>query len=57
MSIGDTNEKFIRERQQEMKENKARILAAYDEAAKSGPGPKTVILPELPRTGETLVTF
>ena len=57
MGLGDANEKFIRERQQEMRENKARILATYDEAARSGAGPKTVIIPELPRAGELSASF
>jgi predicted amidohydrolase len=52
MEMGDAQEKLIRERQRQMAENKARILAAYAEAAKEGSGPKTVILPELgPRSG------
>lgn len=48
MELGDSQEKFIRERQKQMQDNKKRILAAYDAAAKSGSGPKTVILPDLP---------
>lgn len=52
MELGDAQEKFIRERQKQMEDNKKRILSAYDAAAKSGSGPKTVILPELgPHSG------
>lgn len=47
MELGDSQEKFIRERQKQMEDNKKRILSAYDAAAKSGSGPKTVILSDL----------
>ncbi|KAI1278054.1 hypothetical protein HDE_14552 [Halotydeus destructor] len=46
----DTTELMIRERQREANENKRRILAAYDAAARTGPsGPKMVVISDLPR--------
>lgn len=51
MGIGDSQEKIIRERQKQMADNKNRILSAYDAAAKTGPGPKTVVVSELPSAG------
>ena len=47
LELGASNQRQIRERQQEMEENKQRILAAYDAAARSGAGPKQVIIPEV----------
>lgn len=47
LELGAENQRHIRERQQEMNENKQRILAAYDAAARSGAGPKQVIIPEV----------
>lgn len=39
-----------------MAENKQRILAAYDTAAKSGPGPKTVLISDIPGHSPTIIT-
>jgi len=53
LELGAENERLIRERQQEMSDNKQRILAAYDAAAKEGTGPKQVFIPEVgPSTGK-----
>ena len=46
MELGEAQEKVIRERQRQMEENKKRILSTYEAAAKSGTGPKTVIMSE-----------
>ena len=39
-----------------MTENKQRILAAYDAAAKSGPGPKSVLISEIPGQQHTIIS-